>query len=61
MFPANTQKINCYTERIRDNCNEELLKLSECHKMFDKLAELTNLSAHISRAEFQLKINHWND
>ena len=38
-----------------------LNKLSECHKMFDKLAKLTNLSKHISRAEFQLKLNYWDD
>ncbi len=57
VLPENTQKLNCYTESIRDNYNEVLLKLSEHHKIFDKLAELSNLSANISRAEFQLKIN----
>ncbi len=61
VLPENTQNMNCYIEWIRYNYNQVLLKLSECHKMFDKLANLTNLYVHISMAELQLKLNLWDD
>jgi len=61
VLPHQGRKLNCYCERIRDNYNKVLDQLADRHEMYRKMNDLTRLADLISAAEFQTKINRWDD
>ena len=61
VLPPHARKLNCFCKRIRDNYNSLLDQLCDRHAMYKKMNELTNLADLLSPAEFQIKMNRWDE
>ena len=61
VLPHQGRQLNCHCERIRDNYNNVLNELMERHGMYCKMNGLTNLVDIMIAADFQTKINRWDD
>ena len=53
-------KFNCDCERVRDKYTNILTQLTDRHRMYDKLARLTDLSSLLPVSEFQVRLNGWD-
>ena len=61
VIPRTPQKLNCYCIRMRTSYNKTLNELADRHQVFQRIDQLIKLSSVMSPAEFQLKLNRWDD
>ena len=61
VIPRTPQKLNCYCIRMRTSYNKTLNELADRHQMFQRIDQLIKLPSVMSPAEFQLKLNRWDD
>ena len=61
VVPPSARNLHCDSVRIRSNYCEVLNQLCDRHQMFAKLNSISRVVDDISAAEFQLRMNRWDD
>ena len=55
------RKLHCDCERIQNNYNSVLNEPANRHQLFKKLNDLDDIAKMITRAEFKLHMNRWDN